>query len=40
VLFDDLTVLVCRRLDPDGPPPIPAEDGGLRMEEGSTNAER
>jgi len=25
VLFDDLTVLVCRRLDPDAPPPLPTE---------------
>ena len=32
-LFDDLTVLVCRRLDPDAPPPVP-------MGNGSDNAER
>ncbi len=25
VLFDDLTVLVCRRLDPHAPPPLPTE---------------
>jgi sigma-B regulation protein RsbU (phosphoserine phosphatase) len=24
VLFDDLTVLVCRRLEPDAPPPVPS----------------